>query len=298
MFSPLLLAGLFLSTAVNLASSVHLPSAKADAERAYADAAFEFARFLDVLPESRSEEDADVITAPTANSSYARVVLKAHSKARAKLGADRMMLLTWDQALADLAAKHANKCNYTHGDLELPDGTRVGQNLARAHWSEDLGVYPPDKHVENWVLESKYFNFRTSTCEEMGDCGHYSQLIWARTSKVGCAHKVCPNLHSDMIVCNYSPFGNEPGPAYEVWDAPCSRCNLKGGTACVDNQCVDCEQHPERVGEHKCKQCDPDECKDNAKGECDKILDRVCTDQMYESFAKMNCIKFCKFCPC
>ena len=69
------------------------------------------------------------------------------------------------------------------------------------------------------------------------------QLIWHRTNRIGCAHHFCPNLGGDYMVCNYLEFGNFPSsghPAYEVEGAPCSACNLPGGTACIDNQCFDC----------------------------------------------------------
>lgn len=49
--------------------------------------------------------------------------------------------------------------------------------------------------------------------------GHYSQLVWADTTNVGCVTKYCPNGLANtgpgvapyFTVCNYSPPGNYVG---------------------------------------------------------------------------------------
>ena len=40
---------------------------------------------------------------------------------------------------------------------------------------------------------------------------------------------------------------------------------MAGGTACVDGQCVDCEQNPDLSSNHECKACDPSLCKVSAQ---------------------------------
>lgn len=40
-------------------------------------------------------------------------------------------------------------------------------------------------------------------------CGHYTQMVWATTRRVGCAKKQCPR--GDYIVCEYFPGGNVEG---------------------------------------------------------------------------------------
>jgi len=236
---------------------------------------------------------------PRADSDFAKIILSGHAAIRKERKASDMMHLSWDQNLADLAAKHADQCKYEHGTLLLTDNTVVGQNIARSTWSKEKGEFPAASHVDNWQREIKYFSNKSATCEEMGHCGHYSQMVWARTSRVGCAHKICPELQggSDMIVCNYLPFGNEPGPAYKTNGSPCSDCNLKGGTACVDNQCVDCEKHPSFVRDHQCRTCDPNRCLDLVSF-CGDVFEKICENQMWQSFDGKNCRKFCHMCDC
>jgi len=286
------------NVAVTLIVSVALSGVSAAPYDSNADAAELFLEIADLLQmEAKQAEEGPI--GPTADSKFAQDVLKAHSMARADCKATNMLKMYWDQDLADLAAEHAEKCVYEHGTLDMPDGTRVGQNLATATWQpETWGEFPADKHVENWNIELKYFNNDTATCDEMGLCGHYSQVVWASTSKLGCAHKFCPNVKggSDMIVCNYLPPGNHPGPAFAKGE-PCSDCNLPGGTACVENQCVDCASDPEGAGNSLCRECDNTQCKDNYDN-CAGILEDICNLQVYQSFVKAHCLKFCNMCAC
>ena len=40
-------------------------------------------------------------------------------------------------------------------------------------------------------------------------CGHYTQIVWETTQKVGCAKIQCDGF--DLWVCNYDPPGNWVG---------------------------------------------------------------------------------------
>jgi len=238
------------------------------------------------------------VVGPSFESEFAKAMLTGHSKARADVKASNMMHLQWDQELANLAAFHAEGCIYEHGNSTLDDGTPVGQNMGRIAWQKNAGTFPAKKHVENWVLEKEYFNLDTAECEDMGLCGHYSQLLWAPTTKLGCAHKFCPNMQSDMIVCNYRRAGNYPGAkAYEK-GAPCSNCNLKGGTACVEGQCVACGGEAKMTYNdihHNCAPYASSKCPDD-KNWCSKVLEDICNHDMYRPVAEKYCSKFCKFC--
>ena len=48
-----------------------------------------------------------------------------------------------------------------------------------------------------------------STSGNWTDVGHYTQMIWKGTSRLGCAvHK---GRHWDFLICRYSPPGNVVG---------------------------------------------------------------------------------------
>ncbi|KAL3220380.1 hypothetical protein MRX96_050409 [Rhipicephalus microplus] len=64
--------------------------------------------------------------------------------------------------------------------------------------------------------------------------GHFTQMAWSRSAKVGCGATDCPQLNGRYMVCNYEPGGNMlRQPVYtEGW--PCSQCPQ--GTQCASVQ--------------------------------------------------------------
>lgn len=61
-----------------------------------------------------------------------------------------------------------------------------------------------------WAVEKNYYNYQNNTCQSGKDCGHYTQIVWHETQKVGCAMAICSDL-SQIWACNYSPRGNYIG---------------------------------------------------------------------------------------
>ncbi|CAN1284637.1 Pathogenesis-related protein PRB1-3 [Linum perenne] len=39
-------------------------------------------------------------------------------------------------------------------------------------------------------------------------CGHYTQVVWRRTTTIGCAKAACSSGYGTFVVCSYSPRGN------------------------------------------------------------------------------------------
>lgn len=62
--------------------------------------------------------------------------------------------------------------------------------------------------------------------------GHYSQVIWASTNRVGCGFTQYKDGSSqtNLYVCNYGPAGNFISSAAYRSGSPCSQCPT--GTAC------------------------------------------------------------------
>jgi pathogenesis-related protein 1 len=64
--------------------------------------------------------------------------------------------------------------------------------------------------VDRWASERTNYDYATNTCN--GICGHYTQIVWRATRKLGCAVGVCQNLtYRTSLVCNYGPGGNVGG---------------------------------------------------------------------------------------
>ncbi|KAJ4896970.1 Pathogenesis-related protein 1 [Raphanus sativus] len=118
-----------------------------------------------------------------------------HNEARAGVGVGPMQ---WNETLAAVAQSYADQrrsdCNLIHSS-----GT-YGENLAKS--SGDLSG---TRAVELWVEEKANYDYPSNTCN--GECGHYTQIVWRSSVKLGCGKARCDN-GGTFIVCNYDPPGN------------------------------------------------------------------------------------------
>ena len=64
--------------------------------------------------------------------------------------------------------------------------------------------------VQDWYDEIDFYNYEKNSCKKGEMCGHYTQVVWKNTKKVGCAAFVCGDK-SQVWVCQYSPAGNYVG---------------------------------------------------------------------------------------
>jgi Cysteine-rich secretory protein family len=132
-------------------------------------------------------------------------VLATHNAERSRVGAPP---LVWDSDLAKSATAWAVELAKT-GAFEHQKQDDQGENL----WMGTAEAYQPEEMVDGWVEERKYFKSgrfpEVSTTQDWSDVGHYTQLIWKTTTKVGCAKAV--GNGSDFLVCRYSPPGNWMG---------------------------------------------------------------------------------------
>lgn len=130
-------------------------------------------------------------------------MLDAHNKYRIALN---LPLLVWSNDLANSAQKWANElkkknCLMKHSSRDFRGG--AGENIA---WNSGFNE-TPEGVVDRWASEKEYFNFNTRKCDESWDkCGHYTQVIWRNTKKVGCAMVQCGD--EQIWVCQYWPAGN------------------------------------------------------------------------------------------
>ncbi|KAF3533671.1 hypothetical protein DY000_02038351 [Brassica cretica] len=127
--------------------------------------------------------------------------LAPHNSVRTSLG---LSPLLWDGRIASYATWWANQRRY---DCSLTHSTGpYGENLFWGSGSD----WTPTFAVESWTVEAKSYNHMTNSCEG-GMCGHYTQIVWRDTKRIGCARVVCENGAGVFITCNYDPPGNYVG---------------------------------------------------------------------------------------
>ncbi|XP_068454713.1 peptidase inhibitor 16 [Clinocottus analis] len=162
------------------------------------------------------------------------VELHNHYRGQVSPSASAMMPLRWDPSLKVIAEGYAAKCVWNHNP-ELED---TGENLFAGSGSLDLR-----EALEKWFLEHLDYDFQNNSCDEDKMCGHYTQMVWADTHRVGCAFHLCDSMEglgwerASFLVCNYYPAGNYEGERPFVEGERCSRCpeNLQ---KCENNLCV------------------------------------------------------------
>jgi uncharacterized protein YkwD len=143
-------------------------------------------------------------------------ITAAHNAVRARIGV-KMSPLTWDERLAASAQAWANQCVDTTSPKGLIDHNPkrsvglpwyVGENIYASS-----GTASAKGAVLSWASEQRSYDYAHNTCAGM--CGHYTQMVWAKSVFLGCAISNCPNLRfSSSIVCDYAPGGNNGGRPY------------------------------------------------------------------------------------
>ncbi|XP_007423048.1 peptidase inhibitor 16 [Python bivittatus] len=133
-----------------------------------------------------------------------------------------MLKMRWDSELEAFAKDYSTKCIWEHNKER---GLR-GENLFAMSGRElDL-----ERAMDEWYNEYQFYNISTLTCKEGEMCGHYTQVVWATSERVGCGTTFCKTLEltndTDMhlFVCNYEPPGNIRGRKPYTLGAPCSMC--------------------------------------------------------------------------
>ena len=143
-------------------------------------------------------------------------ITAAHNAVRAGVGV-KMPPLSWNESLAASAQAWANQC--IDG---APPGGLIDHNPKRSvgfPWYVGENIYASSATasakgaVRSWAAEQQNYDYGRNTCK--GTCGHYTQMVWAKSVFLGCAIASCPNLRfSSSIVCDYAPGGNNGGRPY------------------------------------------------------------------------------------
>ncbi|THW08669.1 PR-1-like protein, partial [Aureobasidium pullulans] len=142
-------------------------------------------------------------------------VLVSHNVHRANHSASN---LVWDNALASTAAKIASTCVYAHNTTT--DGGGYGQNIAAGLAADNITAVITELFYNG---EVSYFNGLYGQAQpdmsNFHNWGHFSQIVWKGTSKVGCATQYCPKglancaimvLQASLSIFSYAQYLANP----------------------------------------------------------------------------------------
>jgi pathogenesis-related protein 1 len=144
-------------------------------------------------------------------------VLTAHNDARkndvpGNTGGP-LVNLEWDDGLATASQTYGETLGKTKcGSIEHDDKRGdVGENIYQGSTTDSSA--PPRSGAEavtSWVAEKADYTYASNTCIPEKVCGHYTQVVWRDTTKVGCGRATCTadGMIHTVWVCRYSPTGN------------------------------------------------------------------------------------------
>ncbi|XP_062861144.1 glioma pathogenesis-related protein 1b [Trichomycterus rosablanca] len=176
---------------------------------------------------------------------FIRRCVQAHNaqRSRAQLPAANMRSMSWDDSLARGARSWAKHCKGSHNPvlqqhgLAHPEFRRAGENI----WlGAPFSAFTVESAINSWNRGSADYTLQNSSCARI--CGHYTQLMWTTSYRIGCAVHVCSkgienfssHPESTIFVCNYGDGGPMFGfPPYIVGLA-CSNCGVE---KCKDKNC-------------------------------------------------------------
>ncbi|NUN16006.1 MAG: hypothetical protein HUU55_20455 [Myxococcales bacterium] len=151
----------------------------------------------------------------------------AHNLLRAEVGAPPV---TWNPTLAELAQGWANQCVAQYDSARTTKWKQAtGAKtpfVGQLFYVTDVDSVPPaiSSPFSAWTAGQQDYTWISNQCASGQNCGHYTQVIWATTTYLGCGIKKCAQLQlggitwtgAYIVVCNYAVGGNYPG----VWPYP------------------------------------------------------------------------------
>ena len=131
-----------------------------------------------------------------------QATVDAHNVWRAKYNETP---LVWDDGLGALAQDWSNQMAQS-GNFDHRPNNNAGENLFMGSGT----TYTPKEVVDSWGSEVAFFHADTNSCDDGQMCGHFTQLVWASTARVGCGRATAGD-GSIYWTCNYDPPGNYTG---------------------------------------------------------------------------------------
>ena len=155
-------------------------------------------------------------------------ITAAHNAARARVPTmTPLPPLTWSPEIAMVAQAYAEKlaasCSNTLVHSTSQERMGWGENLAMMGGVGSGPAGSAQQAVDLWESELMCYTFGpfqsgtnatcSSECSRYGGCGHYTQVVWRKTQRLGCGVGECTSGSSKKAfwVCNYDPPGNYLG---------------------------------------------------------------------------------------
>ncbi|HMV80096.1 MAG TPA: pathogenesis-related family 1 protein [Leptospiraceae bacterium] len=136
-------------------------------------------------------------------------ITSEHNKVRTQENAG-LPSLSWDATVGAYSKSKVeylanNGCQLSH--TAGPTNPGYGENL---FWGSGSSWTVTDA-VTSWYSEKSNYTYSSNSCASGKVCGHYTQVVWKNSTKLGCYLANCPSNAGMIIGCNYDPPGNYNG---------------------------------------------------------------------------------------
>ncbi|XP_074540407.1 cysteine-rich venom protein [Halichoeres trimaculatus] len=169
---------------------------------------------VNICPENKAVQDEIV----DRHNAFRRAVLPVASD---------MLKMSYDEQLGATSQAWVEKCNLKHGppSTRMLDGYELGENLF-----DSITPFSWTRVVNAWHNEMGHYDYPYGLNITTG---HYVQIVWNSSYKVGCGVALCPdNIY--FYACHYYRAGNFLNwPPYKL-GSPCASCP----NDCEDNLCT------------------------------------------------------------
>ncbi|CAN3377437.1 hypothetical protein DIURU_003321 [Diutina rugosa] len=122
---------------------------------------------------------------------FEQQILDTHNQKRALHGVGS---LVWDASYAEYALNYANSVVDCNNMQLIHSKGPYGENLAAGYVG---GVDP----VDAWYDEIKLYDFNNPGYTK--GTGHFTQVVWKSTKRLGCAKIMCNNEWRQYTICEY-----------------------------------------------------------------------------------------------
>jgi len=146
-------------------------------------------------------------------SAFKSDILNYHNKLRNKH--QNTPSMSWDNTLQNYAQKHCNAIvaqNIGLWHSTSADRGGSGENLAMRMIGGKVCSNVGGQSTQAWYDEIEFYDFSTGKNKPGTNdaIGHFTQLVWSSSTKLGCAYSVNSNGYA-YVCCNYDPPGNYIG---------------------------------------------------------------------------------------
>nr|UMK70497.1 Cysteine-rich secretory protein 0 [Tropidolaemus subannulatus] len=168
-------------------------------------------------------------------------IIDLHNSLRRSVNptASNMLKMEWYPEAATNAERWAYRCIEEHSsrNSRVVEEINCGENIYMSSnpmkWTEIIHA---------WYGEYKNFKYGAGADPSNAVIGHYTQMVWYKSYRAGCAAAYCPSSeYSYFYVCQYCPEGNIIGKSAFPYTSgpPCGDCPSACDYGLCTNPCTE-----------------------------------------------------------